>query len=94
QAIKDVIGILQRRDKAAKGRGMPSYNKKDSIATRDYNKHNAKLKHTICKFYILLICQTVRSRLFWFTILSFCIILSRIKALMRQVDNKQHKQCI
>ncbi|SCO24437.1 uncharacterized protein FFE2_15974 [Fusarium fujikuroi] len=93
QAIEDVIGALRRRDKAAKGRGTPSCDKKDGIATRDYDKRNAKLKHTIRKFYISLICQTVRSRPFQSTILSFCAMLSRTKALTRRVDNEQHKRC-
>ncbi|KAF5573044.1 telomere-associated recq helicase [Fusarium pseudocircinatum] len=92
QAIEDVISTLQRRDKAAKGRETPSCDKKEGIATRDYNKCNAKLKHTIRKFYISLICQTVRSRPFQSAILSFCAILSQTKALTRRVDNKQHKR--
>ncbi|TVY62435.1 hypothetical protein Focb16_v004059 [Fusarium oxysporum f. sp. cubense] len=93
QAIEDVIGALRRRDKAAKGRGTPSCDKKDSIATRDYDERDAELKHTIRKFYILLICQTVGSRPFRSAILSFYAMLSRTKALTRRVDNKQHKRC-
>jgi hypothetical protein len=93
QAIEDVIGALRRRDKAAKGRGTPSCDKKDGIATRDYDERDAELKHTIRKFYISLICQTVGSRPFRSAILSFCAMLSRTKALTRRVDNEQHKRC-
>ncbi|KAK2666817.1 Helicase, C-terminal [Fusarium oxysporum f. sp. vasinfectum] len=93
QAIEDIIGALRRRDKAAKGRGTPSCDKKDGIATRDYDERDAELKHTIRKFYISLICQTVGSRPFRSAILSFCAMLSRTKALTRRVDNEQHKRC-
>ncbi|CAG2011057.1 unnamed protein product [Fusarium graminearum] len=72
-----IIKQLLRQDKAVKERETLSYNKKDNrIATRDYNKHNAKLKYRIYKFYILLIYQTIRSRPFRSTILSFYTIFS------------------
>ncbi|KAG8673877.1 hypothetical protein FPOAC1_007196 [Fusarium poae] len=93
QAMEDVIGALRRREKAAKGRGAPSCDKKEGIATRDYDECDAELKHTIRKFYISLICQTVGSRPFRSAILSFCAMLSRTKALTRRVDNEQHKRC-
>ncbi|RBA14537.1 hypothetical protein FPRO05_03329 [Fusarium proliferatum] len=93
KAMEDVIGALWRRDKAAKGRETPSCDKKDGVATRDYDEHDAELKHSIRKFYISLICQTVGSRPFRSAILSFCAMLSRTKALTRRVDNEQHKRC-
>ncbi|RKK19065.1 hypothetical protein BFJ65_g571 [Fusarium oxysporum f. sp. cepae] len=92
QAMEDVISALRRRDKAVKG--ASSCDKKEGIANRDYDKRDAELKHTIRKFYISLICQTVGSRPFRSAILSFCAMLSRKKALTRQVDNEQHKRCI
>ncbi|RKK93567.1 hypothetical protein BFJ70_g17731, partial [Fusarium oxysporum] len=91
QAMEDVISALRRRDKAVKG--ASSCDKKEGIANRDYDKRDAELKHTIRKFYISLICQTVGSRPFRSAILSFCAMLSRKKALTRRVDNEQHKRC-
>ncbi|PCD22149.1 hypothetical protein AU210_015948 [Fusarium oxysporum f. sp. radicis-cucumerinum] len=91
QAMEDVISALRRRDKAVKG--ASSCDEKEGIANSDYDKCDAELKHTIRKFYISLICQTVGSRPFRSAILSFCAMLSRKKALTRRVDNEQHKRC-
>jgi hypothetical protein len=91
QAMEDVISALRRRDKVVKGRS--SCDEKEGLDDGDYGKRDAELKHTIRKFYVSLICQTVGSRPFRSVILSFCAMLSRKKALTRRVDNGQHRRC-
>ncbi|KAH7230676.1 uncharacterized protein BKA55DRAFT_696593 [Fusarium redolens] len=92
--MEDIINALQRQDKMIKEGASSDDNDDKGMDSGSDKERDAKLKHTICKFYVSLICQIVGSRPFWSAILSFCAMLSRIKALMRQVDNEQHKRCI
>ncbi|KAH7186571.1 hypothetical protein BKA60DRAFT_474227, partial [Fusarium oxysporum] len=104
QAMKNIISILRRQDKMA--RGKDGKNSDDDDDDEDDHDHadncnedngvvdgNCELKHAIRKFCISLICQTVGSRPFRSAILSFCAMKSQKKSWMRQSDKEQRRLC-
>ncbi|KAH7113597.1 hypothetical protein EDB81DRAFT_307130 [Dactylonectria macrodidyma] len=75
-AMQGTIGALREQDERAK--------EKPANREQDDDERDAELKHAIRNFYVALICQTVGSRPFRSTVLSFCAMLSRKKVLKRK----------
>jgi hypothetical protein len=89
RAMQGIIDALRRQDKRSrkiKSGGGSGNNKNDE-------ERDIELNHSIRKFYISLICQTVGSRPFRSAVLSFCAMLSRKRNRTRQRDNKQGALC-
>ncbi|KAK2684623.1 hypothetical protein QWA68_017018, partial [Fusarium oxysporum] len=105
QAMKNIISILRRQDKMARGKDGKNSDDDDDDDDHDHdhadncNEGNGvvdgdcELKHAIRKFCISLICQTVGSRPFRSAILSFCAMKSRKKSWTRQSDKEQRRLC-
>ncbi|KAJ9421294.1 hypothetical protein QL093DRAFT_2576904 [Fusarium oxysporum] len=105
QAMKNIISILRRQDKMARGKDGKNSDDDDDDDDDDHdhadncNEGNGvvdgdcELKHAIRKFCISLICQTVGSRPFRSAILSFCAMKSRKKSWTRQSDKEQRRLC-
>ncbi|EXK26267.1 hypothetical protein FOMG_17169 [Fusarium oxysporum f. sp. melonis 26406] len=102
QAMKNIISILRRQDKMARGKdGKNSDDDDDDDHDHADNCNegngvvdgDCELKHAIRKFCISLICQTVGSRPFRSAILSFCAMKSRKKSWTRQSDKEQRRLC-
>jgi hypothetical protein len=78
--MKDITRILRRQDKMEKEKNNDDDEDNDKNEVNGDLNNDHGLKHAIRKFYISLICQTVRSRPFRSAILSFCAMKSRKKS--------------
>ncbi|KAH6960097.1 hypothetical protein BKA56DRAFT_662594 [Ilyonectria sp. MPI-CAGE-AT-0026] len=88
RAMQGIIDALREQDKRAKEKPA---NREEG---EDDDERDAELKHAVRNFYVAMICQTVGSRPFRSTVLSFCAMLSRKKVLKRQEakDGERLKQ--